>query len=95
MENINLLKQQEQLDSRHAKTMATPIYETVAHIKFKLHMHRKYHRRNINNCKRMTTLWRSAEKMKWVVVLRGGVVSSRDLITFQPPTSDIRNDNQL
>ena len=44
MEKNNLLKQQ--LDSRHAKTTATPIYETAAHIKFKLHvyMHRKYHK---------------------------------------------------
>ena len=37
MEKINLLKQQEQLDSRDAKTTAIPIYETVAHIKFKLY----------------------------------------------------------
>ena len=36
MEKNNLLKQQ--LDSRHAKTTATPIYETAAHIKFKLHV---------------------------------------------------------
>ena len=47
MEKINLLKQQE-LDSRHANTTATQIYETAAHI----NMHRKYHKRNINSCKR-------------------------------------------
>ena len=52
MEKINLLKQQEQLDSRHANTTATQIYETAGHIKFKLYMHRKYHKRNINSCKR-------------------------------------------
>ena len=52
MEKINLLKQQEQLDSRHANTTATQIYETAAHIKFKLYMRRKYHKRNINSCKR-------------------------------------------
>ena len=52
MEKINLLKQQEQLDSRHANTTATQIYETAVHIKFKLYMHRKYHKRNINSCKR-------------------------------------------
>ena len=52
MEKINLLKQQEQLDSRHANTMATQIHETAAHIKFKLYMHRKYHKKNINSCKR-------------------------------------------
>ena len=49
MEKINLLKQQEQLDSRHANTTATQIYEMAAHIKFKLYMHRKYHKRNINS----------------------------------------------
>ena len=42
IEKINLLKQQEQLDSRHAKATATLIYETTAHIKFKLYMHRKW-----------------------------------------------------
>ena len=52
MERINLLKQQEQLDSRHANTTAIQIYETAARIKFKLYMHRKYHKRNINSCKR-------------------------------------------
>ena len=52
MEKINSLKQQEQLDSRHANTTATQIYETAAHMKFKLYMHRKYHKRNINSCKR-------------------------------------------
>ena len=52
MEKINLIRQQEQLDSRHAKTTATQIYETAAHIKFNLYMHRKYHKRNINSCKR-------------------------------------------
>ena len=52
MEKINLLKQQEQLDSRHANTTATQIYVTAVHIKFKLYMHRKYHKRNINSCKR-------------------------------------------
>ena len=35
MEKINSLKQQEQLDSRDAKTTAILIYETAAHIKFK------------------------------------------------------------
>ena len=53
MEKINLLKQQEKLDSRHANTKATQIYETAAHIKFQLYMHRKYHKRNINSCKRL------------------------------------------
>ena len=52
MEKINLLKQQEQLASRHANTTATQIYETAAHIKFKLYMYRKYHKRNLNSCKR-------------------------------------------
>ena len=48
MEKINLLKQQKQLDSRDAKTTAIPIYKTEAHIKFKLYMHRKNIKRNIN-----------------------------------------------
>ena len=56
MEKINLLKQQEQLDSRHANTTATQIYETAAHIKFKLYMHRKYHKKE---CKWLQEMDRS------------------------------------
>ena len=37
MEKINLLKQQEQLDSRHANTTDSQIDETAAHIKSELY----------------------------------------------------------
>ena len=111
MEKINLLKQQEQLDSRHANTTATQIYETTAHIKFKLYTHRKYHKRNINSCKRWIDPLFPPSKGEYTTHIihkqlhRRKTASKKEkkvctttqlhLRFIQPLTSDIRNDNQL
>ena len=107
MEKINLLKQQEQLDSRHANTTATQIYETAVHIKFKLYMHRKYHKRNINSCKRWIDPLFPPSKGEYTTHIIHKQLHKRrqlkkkkkyvqlHLRFIQPLTSDIRNDNQL
>ena len=110
-EDLNLLKQQEQLDSRHANTMATQIYETAAHIKFKLYMHRKFHKRNINSCKRWIDPLFPPSKGEYTTHIIHKQLHRRKtrikpkkkkpqyvqlhLRFIQPLTSDIRNDNQL
>ena len=105
MEMINLLKQQEQLDSRHANTTATQIYEKAAHIKFKLYMHRKYHKRTINSCKRWTDPLFPPSKGEYTTHIIHKQLHRRKttikkkyvqlhLRFIQPLISDIRNDNQ-